>query len=337
MFRPITACALALLLAAPAMGDEIVLRDGRRITGVEISAETYAKVTYQIAGAPQEERASNVLEIVHESKPLPYRQGEEAMQGGRFAEAAERFTVAASSARDAWVKQYGLFFAGEAYRQANRFPAAAQAYNQLLSDVPDTRFLPQARLGLAQCKLEAGSFDQARSLFAQLQQEAQQKDLGSQWGLAAELGTARAWELQGDKAKAAGLYRSIARKAVTERGIAAAATLGELRTSTDGRRALNGLESLIDASETPDDVRAEAYVEQGRRQAAAGEHKKALLSFLRVCYDPTFRGFAAARAEALFRGAEAFEKAQTEEAQVRASALRRELKESFPDSSWARQ
>ncbi len=333
MRRAVLSCLAAALLASPSLADEIVLRDGRRLTDVKITDESYDTVKYKILGAPQQLPAHEVAKIIHDDAPLAYRQGEEALAAGNFDEAARRFRSA--TARGGWVKVYGLFHAAEAYRLGSRFEQAAETYEQLLSAAPRSRFVPQARLGLARCKLERGEYAQARALYEQLANEARAKQLGKRWEYTAKLGIAESWEREGDTRRAARLYGALATEAFNDAAIAAAAKLGALRTEADDRRAIEDLDALIDADKTPDAVRAAAYLERGRRYGRLGEHKKALLSFLRAAYDPNFRPYAATRAEALYRAAAAFEKAQTEDAAERAAALRRELKRSFPHSPWA--
>ncbi|GIW72894.1 MAG: hypothetical protein KatS3mg102_2436 [Planctomycetota bacterium] len=340
-FRPALVCVLLPALAgapgASARADQIVLRDGRTLNNVEVVRETIEAVTYRISGVEQTEPAANIREVVHSDEPLGYREAMRHLEAGRFVEAATAFERAAGGGGGGWVKQYALFHAAEAWRQAGRNQEAAERYQQLLREVPDTRFLPAARLGLGLCQLQAGNFEAARQAFAELAAAAQARGFGAQWKHLAELHIAESYEREGQLGQALERYRRIAREAVTDPEAQALARLGAIRCGGgELQDRLAELKELIDAARTPERVRAQAYLLQGQLQAHKGAHEEALLSFLRVAYDPPFRAFATLRAEALFRAAEAFERARTAEWQARAEALRRELRETFPGSEWAR-
>ncbi|MFC1708149.1 tol-pal system YbgF family protein, partial [Planctomycetota bacterium] len=328
---------LGLASATTVCGDKIRMVDGRVTENVEVLEETYETVTYKIGGVKQEESAADVLEVIHEDPPIAYRSAQSAEDKGEYIRAAGEYENAAKGRGGLWIGQYGYFRAGECYRKAGDPKSAAEAYKNLLKAHPKTIHYGPAKLGLGRTLAALGSYDEARSAFSELEKEAKAKDLGEQYVFAARLELARTFEIQERKPEAAKIYRKLALEAKRKHPeVGFAARLGELRT-TGGRRAAEELAKLIDNTSTPSSVRAGAYVLIGRLQQEAGNHKQALLSFLRVCFDPPLAGFPEERAEGLYRAAEALEKVKTQDWRERAEALRSELRSRYPNTKWAQQ
>ncbi len=113
-----------------------------------------------------------------------------------------------------------------------------------------------------------------------------------------------------------------------------AADLGALRTSPVDEKTLQAIQALIDEEKLTPEIRAEAYVALGRAHQEAGDHRRALLSFLRVCFDPPLMPFPGPRADALHLAAEAFGQVKSADWRERSAALRGELQSKYPNSRW---
>ena len=92
LFPLVVVSALLAALSAPARADTIVKTDGSRIDGVQITAETYEKVSYRKSGvsSAQSIDASSVREIVYSRTSRDYRAAIEAREEGKLVLRAHR-------------------------------------------------------------------------------------------------------------------------------------------------------------------------------------------------------------------------------------------------------
>lgn len=323
------------VVAGRAQADEIRLRDGRSVAKVEVTSEDYETVRYKIAGSEQREPAGNVALVVYSDKPMAYQAAEKALANGQFVEAAQSFVKAAQSPLRPWVKVYGTFYAAESYRRAARLDNATTLYEELLQVAPKTRFLPATRLGLGLCLVAKQDYTAARKSFGALADEAIGKGFGVWWKAEAQYQSAHTYELEGKSSEALRSYRELARTAREQKDVSARARVGALRLAGDPKVALTDLAAIIDDREATGAVRADAYLTRGKLLVKSGEHKGALVAFLRVCWDPPLREFSAERAEALHLAAATLEQVKTADWRARSHALRQELRTLYPTSRWA--
>ncbi len=345
-FAPLLAAALLAGAAAlPARADTIKLRT-RAIDDVEVVEETATAVRYRIRGSLQEEPAENVVEVIYTRRPIGYDEAMAAFKRGEYARASEALKKLAEM-RDAWVRQYAIFHLAEARRHLGDLAGAAEWYRKLLADFPNARFAPWARLGLGIVRLEQKDFAGAQKAFEDLVSEAKSKRYGDSIAEQASVRLAATLEAQGKLREALDRYDRLA-AAARQRGQASLAEVAafRLRAQLEPARAdfcLAGLEGLVEAqlskgAEGPVDseLLAAAYTSMGDICDAKGDAQKALLFYLRVVVDPDLSKVASERPHALWGAARAFEKAKTENWKERAEQLRRELRDQFPNSIWAK-
>jgi len=191
---PSALAAAATLLAgtaAPtARADEIHLYKGEPRTGVTVRDETFEGVVYTQKGIPQPQSypAAKVKSVVYtSSRSKFYDLASDAMAAQDYAKAADLFKTAAASAKN-WEKQYGLFNAAECLRGQgkSKLDEAIRAYQELLTQVPKTRFFGDCYERIAMCQKAQGKPDEARKTYEQLKGQVTPKNLGERWNLLAD-------------------------------------------------------------------------------------------------------------------------------------------------------
>ena len=365
LFPLVVVSALLAALSAPARADTIVKTDGSRIDGVQITAETYEKVSYRKSGvsSAQSIDASSVREIVYSRTSRDYRAAIEARDEGKLVESVNLFLTAADD------EGYGEFQqamcmveAAEAMLNLASYTDAQDTFQQLLADFPKTRHLARALLGQGRAALAARDLPAAAAAFERLKTEAAEKKLGERWPLEAEY-----YGLITQEIKAGGklddrkrdemirAYESLRGKtAGTQTAISnqCALRIGRLKLEGDDVAAARRMfQEVIDGRlESGRDVVAGAYNGRGRcgfreaQQARAdGEspgdiealYQEALFDFLRVVVHYT--DVQAEQPEALYWAGQCFRNLpSTSQWEVRAKQLEARLKTDFPESSWGK-
>lgn len=143
--------------------DKVLLREGRPME-VLIESEAGDKITYRTIAGGQvvEKRAREVLSIVYGGMTEgEWKAGAEARAGGRYEEAADRFSGVAGGERE-WQKVYGAMAAGECLELAGKPAGAAEEYAKVVAGFPKHRLWLDAcyrqgmALALAKKDAEAG-------------------------------------------------------------------------------------------------------------------------------------------------------------------------------------
>lgn len=332
-----------------ATADQIVLKGGRSIDDVDVVEETYEAVSYKIHGSSQAEPASNVLDVVYARRPIGFDDAKQAYRQGRWSKCFEN-AKDLLKAREAWVRQYATFYAAEARRNLGDGPGAEELYEQLVAEFPKTRFYAQARIGQGLVRLDRRDFAGAQKAFEQLASEARAKKLDDEVVDDAEFRLAATLEAQGKLEEALKRYDALVARTGTKGGRTGGRAMTaalRLRAVTDPSKAgmvLAGLQSALDGwyALRPDaqgertEELASIWNAFGDVHAAKGDHQAALLAYLRVVTNPDLGNVASERAKALYGAAQSFEKAKTEDWKNRAEQLRRELRETYPNSPWAK-
>lgn len=338
---------LLLSALAAAQHDRIVWTDGTVTAGVRVESFSWRAIEYTSAGQTEQRPADAVASLEVQSvadvfaSAYAAEQPEEA--AARFAEiAAERV------AADPFVAQWGWVEAARVHLGRGARDAARAVLDELVARVPDTGFYPHRfRMQLDDRLAEGG----ARAGEAQeIAREYAEVVAAQGWpaGFAREadyyaiMARAAAGSLAGDElaAELQGLLRE------TEGAYPAVASRVQLRLA-DGLRARGEWEAaraayreLVDRDGLDDATRAQAllglgdaYLEGGARAETEPCHD-AMISFLRA-YLETAAVPRAARAEALYRAAQACEKWNGPDAAGMARRLRGYLQRDFAESAWA--
>ena len=351
MRRFVLALPLGLALAAaPALADEIKF-PGKSLANVEIVSETYEEVAYKIAGSIQKEATPNIVDIVRTAgKSTRYIGAERKMARGDWKGAVADFTQISTNERlkdeEKWMKSYAQFYAAECYRNMGANPEAIAAYQSVLEDNPKSRFYAQVKLGIGACKMASGDRAGARQAFAELEGDARSKKLGERWANEANFRLAEISEGEDKVPEALERYRKVQAASAGQKGNAgqrAQINVSRLSAKMDPSKAdfaSNELEKLVAAENAnaaaDPEVLAAAYNALGDVYAAKGDHKKSLLSYLRVATVEELKAVQSEAPKALYGASVEFEKTKGDDWKVRSDQLKAQLKAMYPSSIWAR-
>ena len=173
----IGALAIVSALSAPAAGqtreDEIHLKDGKKITKIEIMKETCETVTYKQGGTRQEVGADKVADIRYGDRPLRYSQAYSNFVTGRFTKAIEDLDMLIGSpGNSTWLKQYSLHLKGKCLLALSRtepglFEDAVDTFQTFVDEKSwaDHRMAPEMLRGLGDSLVGAGRLDEAGVAF----------------------------------------------------------------------------------------------------------------------------------------------------------------------------
>lgn len=346
-------------LAATITGGDVIHRrtgdpirgtiSGESIDGIQLGA---GQVTIPIAG---------VVSIDYFDRPEAFRLGMDRRQQGLYAEAARYFDTAARTpnVREFWLKPACLYLAGLSLLDEGADLAAAEAkFRELLEQHPKSRYRYDALLALGRIQLNQRKFDAAIAQFKKLADE-----LAGRSGWEEMLGNAHLWQgytyLDADKPE---LAQQAAKRALDvaldpKGDLAVQARMVQALVflkQTEPEKAIKLLDELIRsvAARVAEEIErggaevrwqrteaqcynnlGQAYLKLNAKTKKQEDLRQALLAFLWtvVLYPRT--QFAAEHEEALFHAAECFEKLGQK---ARATELRNELSERYPDSPYNR-
>lgn len=143
LFTGMIILASGLLSQAAAVEgrDRVVLR-GNAFPAI-VERETREGIEYRVSPAQpnvQTRRWSEVVEIIYHGMDSGfYRAGMQAMNSGRYEEAASRFASLASEATREWQGAYGFYRQGEAWERAGDYEQAAAAFASFVTTYEDHR------------------------------------------------------------------------------------------------------------------------------------------------------------------------------------------------------
>jgi tetratricopeptide (TPR) repeat protein len=231
-----SALVASAAVAAPAK-IVIVRKSGGQIEAASISEDTYKEIVYKLENVNDVQRvpSRDVREVIIPDL-ADVAKGRLLRDKGQLEAAVAQFKAAADKETAPARRQYPLFeLADTTLRWAStdpkRWDDAIAAYQKLMSDVKDTRFLAPARLGLGRCYLAKKDFAKAEQSFTALENDAREK-FGIEWEVRAKYFKALTVETKGNFAEAQTLYASLERTAKTaQEGVKAGSPeLGELKS-----------------------------------------------------------------------------------------------------------
>jgi tetratricopeptide (TPR) repeat protein len=205
---PLRRCLLAGLLlglaassaqAAAVYSDEIYLRgkDQDKPTVAQITKDTVTEIK-TADGAAFNPKA--VVRIKYSGAPQSFRNAEAHRETGRYEEAITNYeatlrNLKPDDERKFWIEPHCRFYLAECYAEIGDVAKAEAAYNDLLTKHPDTRFKPDALLGLGRVNFEAKKYDIASRRFDDLEQFAKQLDW-PEWLYEAQVWKARSSRME---------------------------------------------------------------------------------------------------------------------------------------------
>lgn len=337
---PVVSLAVwALGFATAACADEIHCLDGRVMDNCTVVDETYEAVRYRIGTItqPQTIPTAEVDYVVHTSPPDRYRSAKQALDAGDYQTAATRFETAARVEQEPWVRQYSLFYLGEARRLAGLYDQAQQAFRQLETDFARSIFLPQARNSVGLILLAQRNYTGAQQAFDTLRTEAQQRQYGERWILEARLGRADVLMAQGQAGPAQQEYAALARDARRSApGVARQAQIRSFQaqvTAGQFQDAARAIEEFVGDETLAPEVAAPAYSILGDAYRQMNQHRDALKAYLRVVL--LYGQVISEQPKALFYAAQEYRATDLPDRDRHAQQLMNELQGRFPTSEFA--
>ena len=326
------------------VADEIKQIDGKTIE-CRVVDETYEEVVYKIPriSTNQKIKAEKVKEVVYADKPKDFLEAEAAMDGRDYETARSFFMAVAnkSSSRRPWIKQYGLFYAAECLRLMNNFDDAIKAYKKLLTEVPKTRFYPNALLMQAECHLANGNKSEAKKLAEKLAADAASKGFGDRWLYESQYFDTRMNE-SSNPGSALKEYMELYEK--TKDGYTEVANKARLRIgyvyiaqkkTSEAKKYFQ--EIISNRTASPPNIVAGAYNGLGTTlisgEASLADQKEALYHFLRVVY--RYSDVRAEQPRALFNAGKIFKQFGDTTSNSRAKLLLKRCESEFPGTQWA--
>ncbi|MSP15183.1 MAG: tetratricopeptide repeat protein [Myxococcales bacterium] len=343
---------LPLLLAAwraPAPVDEIVLWRGDVIAGVTVIQESCDGLTFRKRGASGEQTiaAGTVRDVRYSKRSKWFAAGDAAWKAGDQSKAAGSYIAAAAAAKN-WEKPHALFRVAECRRLSGQFVEAITAYQELLRQVPATRFLGDCLERIAACERALGNIAAARKSYQELASPAASRKLGDRYPLLAALRLLELDEFAGGRDPAAALaaYLQLQASAIDHPDIANMARLRVgclLLQRGEPDRARIYFEDVIKEREASELVIvAGAYNGLGatflaKEQRKPADYDAALFPFLRTVfhYGDQLAG-SELLAEALYQAGVCLAARPGADDQESAKLLLRRCQDEFPASEWAK-
>lgn len=165
-------CGTGLLLAACAMfstgaegqtdlesTDTVFFKDAAKkpLKG-RVASETFKEIVVVVEGGKIPVTASNVDRIEYGTVPAYYDRAQEKSRRGDWKEAAEQFRKALSEARnsDKRFEQHCLYYWALCLTRMGQWADAIGKWEELLKQVPETRYFAEAYEELVRCELARG-------------------------------------------------------------------------------------------------------------------------------------------------------------------------------------
>jgi TolA-binding protein len=337
--RNLLVASFAFVTVVSASADTIKFVDGRKpVDGVTVINETTDKVDYRRKGVPQPQSyaAELVADVEYSEPPEEFLAAMDAYGVGDAKAAAGLFIVAAGEVESK--KGFAAkckFMAGEAYRVGGMAGDAVAAYDDLIKNQPESRYVPLARLNRGLTFARKGDEKNARDAFDTLLKDAAK--FGERFKHESELQLAILDESK-DPAGALAKYNAIA--AATEKTYPSVASQARLRigramiATGDTAKAAQFFQNIVDErAASSAEIVAGAYNGLGRALYEQKNYKDALFCFLRVY--TVFNDQAAEQPEAMYFAAKCFQQVEGPESKTRAQSLLQRVVREYPDSSWA--
>jgi len=296
--------------------------------------------------------------VIYADTPAAFREGLAHYQSGRYDEAIKYFESAMRlpNVRKFWLQPACLYYIGLCHLEGGTdLPKAEKAFNDLLSQWPKSRWLPNTLLALGRVHLANKAYQKAYAQFQKLADLAAKDSSWQEWLLRALLWQGRCLLEEKNYTRALAILRKVTTADPTRYGDlviqakTAEATVYVRRGDYDKGAAL--LEGLIreigprvakeintgsgDRMQLTEaqcyNALGHCYLKRATRTNKPDDYREALLAFLWTVV--LHSQFPAEHAEALYHAAECFEKLKQNR---RATELRNELAERYPDSPFTR-
>jgi len=299
----------ALLLVPTTWADKIYTSDGKVIEDVTIVDEGLTDISYKSGRNDRTVASQDVVRVVFEDEPRDFSEAAAYIEDGEALSAATVYTdyVDAVIAGTNKERRYKWAPANAAWRvvglqqSLGDLAATAQAAGKVLTNFPDSRYLPEAYMAKAEAEYWSGNAAEAQKSLGDFKSVINNRGLSERWSIECDLaliltndelvGPKRRTALEKLATSAGAKFKTVKNRALVAMGESSLADLAAKRgnAKTLVAEALGTFEAVIADPLADEATLAGAYAGRGDClfQSAAtskdkGQLKEALLSFLRV-------------------------------------------------------
>ncbi len=334
---------LLLTLVWSSQADEIVLKDGTRISGAKITRETLGEVRYttRSGSAASVKPSTRIKAILRDDLPESYENGERYLRSGDYRSAVAEFqAVAGSAGGNLWLAEYSYFNLGHAHRlqgirrnDKNSLGEAVAAYDKVIESNANSRFLFDVHIYRGLCYRVLKQFQAATGAYESAGAGASANGLGGEYGSQASLGVAWCKLESGDHTGAQAGFNGIASGSSADSAIHREAMAGWCEAMVAGGNAAGvktKMQGLLASAKGGGQL---AMVHNGLGVALFGEKKYAMARAHFVQVVAAYFTDPNEHARALYYAGRCFA-ALKEDAKYQ-SVYWKELKSRYPASTWA--
>ncbi len=301
--------------------DSVNLTTGKSMDG-EVQKLTNKEVGLLLPGTSsvvtvQREQIVGDVNWDESSIPPAMNNGRSQFASGQYANAAANFLKAYQAGGTRKVlKQECAFKMAEAFRMSMKFTEAADAYQTLLKEFPDSFYIKEAYTAIVDCYMFGNppNYTEARKYIGEISTKAKDLGLADDFVGELKLKDARMYERQNQPAQAQGVYNGLVNSKTPRIQWAAYAGLGVCQLAAkEIDKAKASFQKVIDnADRSQSGSLGRAYNGLGECLLAAGVDaanvKEALLCFLRTVtlYPPGNNELVDDHARAMMMGARCF-------------------------------
>jgi tetratricopeptide (TPR) repeat protein len=285
--RIIAALVLLAAAAQAAAQDTLKFHDpGRPNMQGEITSMNFriVEIEIEVGGlrVPQKVNTREIREIDIDAarKPFDFSSGEDSMNKGDYAQAAERFERARKDGRDV-IKQTAGINVVRCHFNAGDAPSALAAIKTLRQEKPETYYLRETYEIEYRCHASRGDTAAAARVAEEFEKKGRSDKL-DEWAKSADVMRAQLFETQGKSQQALEIYSRYAR----DKDVGEEASLGELRCLRGAKNWVQlkaKAEVMITSNKGKrggERALTGAYNARGEAALQAGNAKEALLDFM---------------------------------------------------------
>lgn len=314
---------------------------------ITVLQESYDVIKYELqtsGGKISQTVSTSKVDRIQYRRHKAFASAKEAFDAGNFEGAIEQLEPLTTKTSPHWVKQYALFYTAESLFGLGDYEAAIKAYEELESKVPDSRFVPEARLQIGNVHLAMNKYADAKSAFSKLKRDAKSKGFDEAYEYKADLGLIAIDEAEGKFSVALGSLEKLQSQVGDDYPEIAAECrlrIGNVYIREgDYDKAEQYFKAILEAGSASKHVVYGAYNGLGKSYFAQNEFKKALTEcYLRVVVMDDRSGDVpiGILAESLFWAARCWDQLRDEKPEHRKFAydLYREVVARAPGSSFA--
>jgi len=299
----------ALLIVPTAWADKIYTSNGKVLEDVTIVEEGLTDVVYKDGRNERKVASEEVLRITFEDEPRVFGEAEAMLDEddiesaiGIYSDYVDAIVSGnAKERRQKWAPANAAWRVVGLWQSLGDLPAAATAAGKVITNFPDSRYLPEAYMAKADAEYWGGDAAAAQKTLANFRSVINNRALSTRWGIECDLaliltndelvGTKRRAGLEELADSAGSKFKTVKNRALVAMGESALADMVAKRGSEKQlvAEALEHFEAVIADPLADETTLAGAYAGKGdclyHTAAAAGDTvqlKLALKSFLRV-------------------------------------------------------